>query len=128
MNKTRQIKDLLYEQVARIGKAAASPKRLELIELLCQGEKTVETLAREVGLSRSSFAAKFRAQVGLGPMEYLTEIRMKYAANLLRSNTEVPLWDISRRTGYKTESSFARAFKLHFGVSPRAYSESFNGP
>lgn len=41
----RQIKSFLYEQVARIGKAVASPKRLELIELLCQGEKTVEALA-----------------------------------------------------------------------------------
>jgi rhodanese-related sulfurtransferase/DNA-binding transcriptional ArsR family regulator len=47
----REVKDLLYEQVARISKAAASPKRLELIELLCQCEKTVETLARDAGLS-----------------------------------------------------------------------------
>ena len=42
---------MLYEQVARIGKAASSPKRLELIELLCQGEKTVDTLAREASIS-----------------------------------------------------------------------------
>ncbi len=47
----REVKNLLYEQVARIGKAAASPKRLELIELLCQCEKAVETLARDAGLS-----------------------------------------------------------------------------
>ena len=43
----RHIKDLLYEQVARIGKAASSPKRLELLEILAQGEKTVEALAAE---------------------------------------------------------------------------------
>lgn len=47
----REVKNLLYEQVARIGKAASSPKRLELIELLSQCEKTVETLARDAGLS-----------------------------------------------------------------------------
>jgi rhodanese-related sulfurtransferase/DNA-binding transcriptional ArsR family regulator len=41
----RQIKDVLYAQVARIGKAISSPKRLELVEILCQGEKTVEQLA-----------------------------------------------------------------------------------
>jgi rhodanese-related sulfurtransferase len=51
MKDTRKIKDLLYEQVARIGKVFSSPKRLELIELLCQGEKTVETLAREASIS-----------------------------------------------------------------------------
>lgn len=47
MNK-RALKDLLYEQVARIGKALSSPKRLELLQLLAQGEKTVEALATEL--------------------------------------------------------------------------------
>ncbi len=47
----RQLKNHLYEQVARIGHAVASPKRLELIELLCQGEKAVETLAAQAEIS-----------------------------------------------------------------------------
>ena len=47
----REIKNLLYEQVSRIGKSLASPKRLELIELLCQGEKTVEMLAQQADIS-----------------------------------------------------------------------------
>jgi len=47
----RETKNHLYEQVARIGKAVASPKRLELIELLCQGEKTVEMLAAQAEIS-----------------------------------------------------------------------------
>ncbi len=47
----RQAKDVLYGQVARIGKAVCSPKRLELIELLCQGEKTVDRLATEASIS-----------------------------------------------------------------------------
>lgn len=49
MNK-RKLKDLLYEQVARIGKAVSSPKRLELLEILAQGEKTVELLAAEASI------------------------------------------------------------------------------
>lgn len=51
MNNGRQVKDLLYSQVARIGKAASSPKRLELIEILCQGEKSVEQLAEAASIS-----------------------------------------------------------------------------
>ena len=47
----RHIKNQLYGQVARIGKAIASPKRLELIEILCQGEKTVEQLAIDANIS-----------------------------------------------------------------------------
>ncbi|MDE2593131.1 MAG: metalloregulator ArsR/SmtB family transcription factor [Burkholderiales bacterium] len=48
--KKRALKDLLYEQVARIGKATSSPKRLELLELLAQGEKSVEALAAELSI------------------------------------------------------------------------------
>lgn len=47
----RELKNQLYAQVARIGKAFASPKRLELIELLCQGEKSVEALAAQTEMS-----------------------------------------------------------------------------
>ena len=56
----REIKNLLYEQVARIGKAAASPKRLELVELLCQGEKTVESLAQQADLDVKSTSAHLK--------------------------------------------------------------------
>ena len=47
----RALKDLLYEQVARVGKALASPKRLEMLEMLAQGEKSVDVLAGEVGIA-----------------------------------------------------------------------------
>ncbi|MEQ1668514.1 MAG: metalloregulator ArsR/SmtB family transcription factor [Sulfuriferula sp.] len=51
MKSAREIKNILYEQVARIGKAASSPKRLELVEILCQGEKSVEQLAADAEIS-----------------------------------------------------------------------------
>lgn len=51
MNPDRRFKDSIYEQFARIGKAVSSPKRLELLDLLCQGKRTVEVLARETGMS-----------------------------------------------------------------------------
>jgi rhodanese-related sulfurtransferase len=57
----RAIKDALYSQVARIGKAVASPKRLELIEVLCQGEKTVEQLAIATDISIKLASAHLKA-------------------------------------------------------------------
>ncbi|MEY4757350.1 MAG: hypothetical protein RJA34_2248 [Pseudomonadota bacterium] len=60
MNK-RVIKDLLYEQVARIGKAVSSPKRLEILELLAQGEKSVEQLAVELSIDIKLASAHLRA-------------------------------------------------------------------
>lgn len=56
----RQIKDALYEQVARIGKAVSSPKRLELLELLAQGEKSVEQLAMELSIDIRLASAHLR--------------------------------------------------------------------
>jgi len=47
----RLFKNAIYEEFSRIGKAVSSPKRLELLDLLCQGERTVEVLANEAGLS-----------------------------------------------------------------------------
>ena len=47
----RRFKDAIYEQLARIGKAASAPKRLELLELLAQGPRTVEALAEQEAIS-----------------------------------------------------------------------------
>jgi rhodanese-related sulfurtransferase len=57
----REVKDFLYEQVSRVGKALASPKRLELIELLCQSEKSVESLATEADISMKLASAHLKA-------------------------------------------------------------------
>jgi DNA-binding transcriptional ArsR family regulator len=59
-NSLRAIKTRWYEQVARIGKAFASPQRLELIELLCQGETTGEVLAALAEISLKLANARLR--------------------------------------------------------------------
>ena len=57
----RTLKDLLYEQVARVGKALASPKRLEMLEMLAQGEKSVEAVAEAVGVDIKLASAHLKA-------------------------------------------------------------------
>jgi rhodanese-related sulfurtransferase/DNA-binding transcriptional ArsR family regulator len=59
--KTRSIKSLLYDHVARIGKALSSPKRLELLELLAQGEKAVEVLAAQAAIDMRLTSAHLKA-------------------------------------------------------------------
>lgn len=86
----RKIKDLLYEQVARIGKVFSSPKRLELIELLCQGEKTVETLARETSISMKLTSAHLRELRGAHLVE--TERRGKNIYYRLADKAVADLW------------------------------------
>lgn len=57
----RHLKSALYEQVSRIGKALSSPKRLELLEVLAQGEKTVDALAQQLGIEMKLTSAHLKA-------------------------------------------------------------------
>ncbi|NRF71625.1 metalloregulator ArsR/SmtB family transcription factor [Aquincola sp. S2] len=86
----REIKDRLYEQVARIGKAVASPKRLELIELLCQGEKSVELLAAQAEISVKLASAHLREL----RLARLVDTRKagKYVVYRLASDSVADLW------------------------------------
>lgn len=59
--RAREFKDRLYAQLARLGKALASPHRLEMLELLAQGERTVESLAEEIGLSLANASRHLQA-------------------------------------------------------------------
>lgn len=90
MRNARRIKDLLYEQVARVGKVFSSPKRLELIELLCQGEKTVETLAREASISMKLASAHLRELRGAHLVE--TERQGKNIYYRLAGKEVADLW------------------------------------
>lgn len=54
------VKSALYEQFARVGKVTGHPKRLELLDLLCQGERTVEELARATDLKTTTASAQLQ--------------------------------------------------------------------
>ncbi|AJG24688.1 ArsR/SmtB family transcription factor [Cupriavidus basilensis] len=86
----RELKNHLYEQVARIGKAIASPKRLELIELLCQGEKSVETLAVQAEISVKLTSAHLKELRNAGLVE--TRRDGKYVLYRLASTSVADLW------------------------------------
>ncbi|HEX3847038.1 MAG TPA: AraC family transcriptional regulator [Steroidobacteraceae bacterium] len=78
---------------------------------------TVETLAREAGLSRSTFAATFKAVTGDTPLDYLTRWRM-YRAKVLLRGSELSLIEIAERVGYETDAALSRAFRRFEGVAP----------
>lgn len=80
---------------------------------------TVASLAEEVGLSRTVFAARFTQLVGEPPLGYLTRLRMQKAATLLRDGAR--LAEATRQTGYSSEASFSHAFRQWSGVAPGAY-------
>ena len=81
---------------------------------------TIASLAREVGLSRSVLAERFRHYLSETPIGYLTRWRMHLAAQLLAS-TSKSVAEVAGDVGYESEPSFNRAFKRAFGVPPARF-------
>lgn len=84
---------------------------------------TLEQLAERAGMSRSTFALKFKQTVGSSPMEYLTRWRMLLAGDRL-ANSHDAVSTIALSLGYESESAFSTAFKRVMGSSPRLYVRS----
>ena len=57
----RRFKDVIYEQLSRLGKAISAPKRLELLDLLCQGPRSVDALAEQAGISMANASHHLQA-------------------------------------------------------------------
>jgi len=95
----------------QVGKALAAIHR--------QPEKnwTVALLAKEVGMSRSGFSARFTSLVGESAMRYLARWRLQLAWADLQDTSD-SLAVLADRLGYQSEAAFSRAFKRVFGVSP----------
>jgi AraC-like DNA-binding protein len=99
---------LMHPQIGRV---------LNSLHARLDARWTIAGLAKEAGMSRSACAEKFLALVGIAPMRYLLECRMRKAQQLLRE-TESGLKDIASQLGYASEPAFSRAFKRWCGQAP----------
>jgi DNA-binding transcriptional ArsR family regulator/rhodanese-related sulfurtransferase len=102
----REFKDRLYGQLARLGKALSSPHRLEMLELLAQGERTVDSLATEIGLSLANASQHLQAlrqaalvesrKDGLFVYYRLADADVFELSNVIRSVAERRLAELDR--------------------------------
>ncbi|GLQ45993.1 AraC family transcriptional regulator [Dyella lipolytica] len=81
---------------------------------------SVRTMACVAGMSRTAFATRFKARVGLSPMEYLTRWRMLLAATAMKQRDQT-VSSAAYYVGYTSEAAFSTAFKRVMGCSPRHY-------
>ncbi|NRF70720.1 AraC family transcriptional regulator [Aquincola sp. S2] len=79
----------------------------------------LETMAAEAGMSRSAFAAEFKAALGTTPGDYLLRWRVSVAQTMLRGGVSVKA--VSDHLGYTSPAAFSRAFSQVVGASPRAW-------
>lgn len=85
---------------------------------------TIHKLAEVAGMSRSSFAQRFKDSVGMPPLTYLIDYRLRLAARYLRLQQN-SIGRISELVGYASDSTFSQAFKRVYGVSPKAYRQQY---
>jgi len=93
------------------------------IELLCNHPDrtwTVQSLARAVGMSRTSLSTSFRAATGDSPMRHLARLRLRLAAGYLASDG-LSVEAIARRTGYASDAALSKAFRREYGMPPGAF-------
>jgi rhodanese-related sulfurtransferase len=93
----REFKDRLFEQFARIGKALASPKRLEILDLLAQGERAVEEIARETAMPVASASQHLQVLKGARMVESRRE--GPYAYYQLADEAVFRTWQAVRALG-----------------------------
>ncbi len=88
------------------------------------GDWSVETMARQVGLSSRQFSRRFKANFDMTPAGYLEALRLDEARLLLSTGQRSIAW-IAHMTGFQSDDAFRRAFERRFRVSPGAYRDRF---
>ena len=84
-------------------------------------EFTVDTFAREVGMSRTSLFTKWKNLTGQPPKTFILSMRLRKAAEMLRAHPELSIADVSYRNGFSSARYFCKCFKDEYKVQPSAY-------
>jgi AraC-like DNA-binding protein len=136
---SRQLAQLLCVQVIRSYLEASGPQLVGWLRAL--GDERIAPalrlmhrepgrawqlaeLAKEVAMSRTSFATRFRSIAGVPPLTYLQHLRMRFAEHALREGS-MSVSELGLSLGYSSESAFSNAFKRSAGMAPKRYRSIF---
>lgn len=92
-----------------------------VIENISDADFDIESLCREMAMSRTLFYSRLKSLTGKGPQEFIRILRLEYAADLLRK--EVPVNEVAEKSGFANSKYFSTIFKKHFGISPSKYTK-----
>lgn len=101
-------------------------KAEEFLRRCCDGEVSIEQIARHVGMSPRNFIRRFKAATGRLPGAYVQTLRIAAAKELLE-NGALPIQTVCATVGYEDAAFFRRLFKRHTGMTPAEYRNRFAG-
>lgn len=113
-----------------VHQAAASPCHPEILRILLfvnqnyGGKLTLEELAARAGLTREYLSRLFLKETGVNLFQYIMDIRMRKAADMLSGCPPVLVKEVALAVGFDNQYSFSKKFKEYYGVSPNAYKEN----
>lgn len=88
---------------------------------------SLDDISSYVHLNKEYLCRLFKKETGKNLFQYITDVRMQAAANML-TTTNMPVSTISRRTGFSSPYVFSKKFKEYYGVSPADYAPQSNSP
>lgn len=91
---------------------------------ISEPEFSIDTLAQEIAMSRSSVYRKFKTLTGLTPNDFILNYKLKQAAFMLEKRSDLQINDISDTLGFGSARYFSRCFKKQFNISPMDYKKS----
>ena len=89
-----------------------------------QKDISLDDVSREVNISPYYFSKLFKEETGQNFIEYLTQIRMEHAKQLMEKDTELSMKEVCIACGYQDPNYFSRIFKKNMGQTPTEYKES----
>lgn len=124
------MKDIFQKIISYLENKNSNKKR-KLVKLVIKyiddnysKDLTLKDIANHFYYSPNYLGALFKEEIGKGFADYLTEVRMKKAAELLKQ-TQLKAYEVAGMIGYKNLSAFINQFKINFEVTPKEYRERF---
>lgn len=111
--------------VKETGQSPQIIRAIDFIEENLHAQLSVAALAQVVGLGRSEFASRFKAEIGRPVWSYVQSRRLEVARALL-SETTTPLATVAFQTGFSSQSHFSNCFRQKFGITPAAFRSSMS--
>ena len=115
-----------YDVLSEQDKEFLTKTMSTITEQLEDNRVNVDELASALAMSTSQFRRRLNALTGETPQSYITNIRMQKARHLLDTHPNLTVLEVALQCGYDDQSSFTRAFKRFFGITPSEYLQRSN--